>query len=123
MATERLSRLPGGRVLYRFKHAWRDGSTHGLFEPLEVLEKLAALVPPPRFNLVRYHGVLAPAAHWRPHIVRTPWPKPIPLLIPAVERTRQPEAIPARSSGFPGGRGFPGSNPAAHGPVTTPGPS
>ena len=26
----------------------------------EALEKLAALVPPPRRNLVRYHGVLAP---------------------------------------------------------------
>jgi len=28
----------------------------------ELLEKLAALVPPPRLNLVRYHGVLAPNA-------------------------------------------------------------
>ena len=33
------------------------------------VEKLAALVPPPRFNLVRYHGVLAPAAHSRSQIV------------------------------------------------------
>ena len=39
------------------------------FEPLETVEKLAALVPPPRFNLVRYHGVLAPAAHSRSQIV------------------------------------------------------
>jgi hypothetical protein len=23
------------------------------------------LVPPPKFNLVRYHGLLAPAARWR----------------------------------------------------------
>ena len=41
-------------MLYRFKHPWRDGSTHVLLEALEVVEKLAALVPPPRFNLVRY---------------------------------------------------------------------
>ena len=33
------------------------------------IEKLAALVPRPRFNLVRYHGVLAPAAEWRPYVV------------------------------------------------------
>ena len=32
---------------------------------LELLEKLAALVPPPRFNLVRYHGVLAPEERHR----------------------------------------------------------
>ena len=40
-----------------------------IFEPLELVEKLAALVPPSRFNLVRYHGVLAPSAAWRTLIV------------------------------------------------------
>lgn len=39
-----------------------------LFEPLEFVEKLDALVPPPRFNLVRYHGVFAPAARSRPQV-------------------------------------------------------
>jgi hypothetical protein len=62
VATERLSRLSGGKLLYRLKRRWRDGTTHLIFEPLELLEKLAALVPPPRFHLVRYHGVLAPSA-------------------------------------------------------------
>jgi hypothetical protein len=33
-----------------------------VFEPLDLVAKLAALVTPPRFNLVRYHGVLAPVA-------------------------------------------------------------
>jgi len=69
VATERLERLEDGRLLYRLRHRWRDGTTHVLFEPLELIEKLAALVPPPRFNLVRYHGVLAPAARLRAHIV------------------------------------------------------
>ena len=40
-----------------------------IFEPLELVEKLAALLPPPRFNLVRYHGVLAPSATFRPLII------------------------------------------------------
>jgi hypothetical protein len=40
-----------------------------IFEPLELVEKLATLVPPPRFNLVRYHGILAPSAAWRPHVI------------------------------------------------------
>jgi len=33
------------------------------------MEKLAALVRPPKFNLVRYHGILAPAARLRARIV------------------------------------------------------
>jgi hypothetical protein len=44
-------------------------TSHVLFEPLELVEKLAALVPPPQFNLVRYSGVFAPAALWRSQIV------------------------------------------------------
>jgi hypothetical protein len=33
------------------------------------MEKLAALVPPPRFNLIRYSGVLAPSSSWRRQII------------------------------------------------------
>ena len=39
-------------------------------EPL--LAKLAALVPARRVHLTRFHGVLAPAAKWRPWIVPKP---------------------------------------------------
>ncbi|MFQ5830128.1 MAG: hypothetical protein ACE5JD_13380 [Candidatus Methylomirabilia bacterium] len=52
-------------VLLELKSAWADGTSHLLFEPLELLEKLAALIPRPRINLVVYHGVLAPHACWR----------------------------------------------------------
>ncbi len=69
VATERLSRLDDGRLLYRLKHRWRDGTTHIVFEPQELIEKLAALVPPPRFHLVRYHGILGPCASQRGRVV------------------------------------------------------
>jgi hypothetical protein len=69
VASERLSRLEDGRLLYRLKHRWRDGTTHVVFEPQELLEKLAALVPPPRFHLVRYHGILGPCASERDRVV------------------------------------------------------
>jgi hypothetical protein len=69
VATERLSRLDDGRLLYRLKHRWRDGTTHVVFEPYELVEKLAALVPPPRFHLVRYHGILGPCASERGRVV------------------------------------------------------
>ena len=39
-----------------------------------MLERLAALVPPPRRPLLAYHGVLAPRAEWRSTIVPTPAP-------------------------------------------------
>ncbi len=38
-------------------------------EPLEVIEKLAALVPRPRVHLTRFHGVLAPHYKYREQIV------------------------------------------------------
>ena len=78
VATGRLSLLPDGRLLYRLKHRWRDGTTHVIFEPLELIERLAALVPPPRFNVVRYHGVLAPSAAWRALVVPEPEKKEEP---------------------------------------------
>ncbi len=69
VATDRLSRMEDGRLLYRLKHRWRDGTTHVVFEPRELLEKLAALVPPPRLHLVRYHGILGPCASERDRVV------------------------------------------------------
>jgi len=39
-----------------------------LLGPLELVRKLAALVPP-RFNLVRYHGKLAAGAAWRRQVI------------------------------------------------------
>ena len=68
MATQRLSVLPDGRVLYRLRHKWRNGATQIVFEPLDLIGKLAALVPPPRFNLVRYQGIFSPASRWRSSI-------------------------------------------------------
>ncbi|MCP4307921.1 MAG: IS91 family transposase, partial [bacterium] len=36
--------------------------------PLEFMQRLAALVPRPRLNLIRFHGALAPNAKIRPMI-------------------------------------------------------
>ncbi len=69
VSTERLSKLGDGRLLYRLKRRWRDGTTHVVFQPLELVEKLAAVVPPPRIHVIRYHGVLAPRAGCRREVV------------------------------------------------------
>jgi hypothetical protein len=60
VAQDRLRLLDDGRALLTLKTAWADGTRHLVFEPLGLLEKLAALTPRPRINLVLYHGVLAP---------------------------------------------------------------
>ena len=69
VSQDRLQLLSDGRVLLALKTAWADGTRHLLFEPLELLEKLAALTPRPRINLILYHGVLAPNARWRARVV------------------------------------------------------
>jgi hypothetical protein len=46
-----------------------DGTTHLLFTGLELLRRVASLVPAPRANLTRFHGVFAPGAKLRPFLV------------------------------------------------------
>ena len=54
---ERLRLLPGGRIAYRIKKLGAGRAKHRVMTPVELLARLAALVPPPRYPLVRYHGV------------------------------------------------------------------
>ena len=50
---------------YQLKAPYRDGTTHVIFEPLDFIARLAALVPKPRVNLTRFHGVFAPNSKHR----------------------------------------------------------
>ncbi|MFT6909048.1 MAG: hypothetical protein ACJAS1_005755 [Oleiphilaceae bacterium] len=50
---------------YQLKTPYRDGTTHVIFEPLDFLARLAALVPRPCVNLTRFHGVFAPNSKCR----------------------------------------------------------
>jgi len=69
LALERLSVTDEGKLRYALKHPYSNGTTHFLFEPLDLIAKLAALVPRPRVNLTRYHGVFAPNSKLRAQIV------------------------------------------------------
>jgi hypothetical protein len=65
VAEERLDRTAQGQVRYRLKTPYRDGTTHIVLEPLDFIARLAALVPPPRVHLTRFHGVFAANAALR----------------------------------------------------------
>jgi hypothetical protein len=69
IASERLSLAEDGRVVYALRRHWKDGTRAVVFDPLDFIARLAALVPRPRTHLLTYHGVLAPAAEWRDWIV------------------------------------------------------
>ena len=65
---KRLSLTQNGNVRYQLKTPYRDGTTHVIFEPLDFIVRLAALVPKPRVNLTRFHGVFAPNSKHRAFI-------------------------------------------------------
>ncbi len=65
VSTKRLSLTRHGKVRYELKTPYSDGTTHIIFEPLDFIARLAALVPRPRVNLTRYHGVFAPNSKLR----------------------------------------------------------
>lgn len=69
VAQDRLHLTGDGQVWLALRHGWTDGTTHLRFDPIELLERLAALTPRPRINLVLYHGVLAPRSAWRSLVV------------------------------------------------------
>ncbi len=83
LALERLSVLDDGRICYRIK----DTEQVRLMTPMQFMGRLAALVPPPRYPLVRYYGAWAPHSQWRSRVV----PAAPPPTLPACT---EPSALP-----------------------------
>jgi hypothetical protein len=70
LSAERLKKSPDGEhLLLTLKSPWRDGTSKIILTPFELLERLVALVPPPKKNLIRYHGVFGPNAELRDEVV------------------------------------------------------
>ena len=72
IAADRLRLTTEGQVLLRLKRRWADGTTHLVFDPTELPERLAAITPRPRINLVLYYGVLGARSAWRARVVPGP---------------------------------------------------
>jgi hypothetical protein len=76
LSLARLIELPRGKIGYRIKQLRNHRNKLRVMTPLELLARLAALVPPPRHPLVRYHGAFAPRSSWRRDVVpKLPAPK------------------------------------------------
>jgi hypothetical protein len=83
IAQDRLELTADGRCRYDFRHAWKNGVHAVLLHPLDFIARLCALIPPPRFHMLRYHGVLAAHAKARPEVVPGPVSVPtVPTQIP-----------------------------------------
>ena len=70
LSEKRLSIGKQGQVIYRLKSPYNNGTTHVVFSPMDFMARLAALIPPPRLNLTRYHGVFASNSKLRPLITK-----------------------------------------------------
>jgi hypothetical protein len=72
IAQDRLKLLPNDLVRIELRRPFADGTTAVELDPLSLLCRLCAAIPPPRFNTVRYAGVLGPASRWRSLVVPPP---------------------------------------------------
>ena len=75
---------PDQRLVYHLPQPRPDGQTALSLTPLEFLDHLAALIPPPRQHRHRYHGVLAPNSPLRPAVTAYAG---LPLDLPAPPAT------------------------------------
>ena len=76
-AEDRLHLQESGEILYDLARPWPDpaGVTALVMTPMELLARLAALIPSPGTHLIRYHGVFANRSRWRAHLPAPPLPR------------------------------------------------
>jgi hypothetical protein len=72
IAQERVVEGPDGLVRVALKKRFSDGTFAVDLDPLSLLTRLCASVPPPKFHTVRYVGVQASASKLRPRILPEP---------------------------------------------------
>jgi hypothetical protein len=72
LSNQRLEITDDNQVKLRLKKAFSDGTTHLKFTFEEFIEKLVAIIPPPRCHLSRWVGCFAPNSPIRDKIVINP---------------------------------------------------
>ncbi|MFT7246709.1 MAG: hypothetical protein ACI82A_004089 [Candidatus Azotimanducaceae bacterium] len=69
IAEQRLLLARNGNVIFVLKPPYADGNSHVVLSPMEFMGRLAALVPRPRVNLTRFHGVFSSNSKLRESVV------------------------------------------------------
>lgn len=70
LSNDRLKMAPDGkRLILTLKSKWRDGTEKILLSPSDLIERLVALIPPPKKNQIRYHGFLGPNSKLRRELI------------------------------------------------------
>jgi hypothetical protein len=69
LAAGSLEKVAEDKYLFKMKSSWSDGTSYIILSGHELLEKLSAIVPPPRAHTTRYHGLLAPNSTLRAKVV------------------------------------------------------
>jgi hypothetical protein len=101
-ALERLREIDAEHLVYESIKPGPGGSISLMLTPLELIERLAALIPPPRRHRHRYYGVLAPNAPLRGQVTAlagVPDGTPAADATESIAATAAPSVTPSRSSG------------------------
>jgi hypothetical protein len=77
-ALERLRQIDAEHLVYESVKPGPGGSVSLMLTPLELIDRLAALSPPPRRHRHRYYGVLAPNAPLRSAVTAPAVAAPVP---------------------------------------------
>ena len=110
LAAGRLQILDAEHIAFSLKSICSDGTYQIVLSPQELLEKLAALVPPPRLNLGRYHSPGRSVPTWKGLACRhgrhrSPRLDPIRSMSSTwTTQLRLPEEVDARCAGQHAGR-------------------
>ena len=117
VSTKRLSLTRNGQLRYELKTPWRNGTTHVLFEPLDIMyrmcgmpraqgcagaaiSRLVSLIPKPSVNLTRFHGVFAPNSTYRAQVTPAKRGRGKKVKIPQGTQDQTPAEKRASMTGF-----------------------
>jgi hypothetical protein len=69
VAQDRVEPCADGRLELALQSVWKDGTRAILLEPEDLVVRLIAAIPPPRFHMIRYFGVLSSHSALRKEVV------------------------------------------------------
>jgi len=96
LALERLSRREDGKLEYRLRKPLPGGATTLVLTPVQLLQRLCAVMVKPRVHLTRFFGAFAPNSKARAQVVpQRPTEQPAPAAPPGTPLELELEARPS----------------------------